>query len=148
MGRTPTMATNAGRLPRVRFARTRLLVKDFRASWAFYRDALGLTPARGHGEPPYGEFVEGKVPIVSLFDRTLMARAVGLQPGRYSRTGVGRSALILETADVDRLAAELERRGVALLVGPTDRPVWGLRTIHLRDPDGYLVEVYSRPKKR
>ena len=131
---------------RPRFSLTRLLVKDFAKSWRFYRDSLGLTPAKGHGEPPYGEFVSGGRTVVGLFDRALMARAVGLSVGRYPSASVGRSALILEVYDVDEFAKTLRRRGVRLLRGPTDRPAWRLRTIHVRDPDGYLVEIYSELK--
>jgi lactoylglutathione lyase len=119
------------------------LVADFDRSWRFYRDILGLTPAKGHGRPPYGEFVSKGRSIVSLFDRKLMARATGLALGRSPRGNLGRSALIFEVKDVDALAARLRRKGFRLLRGPTDRPAWRLRTIHVRDPDGYLVEIYS-----
>jgi lactoylglutathione lyase len=131
----------------LRFSRVRIFAKNFDRSWRFYRDVLGLTPVPGHGHPPYGEFLSGKLPIVSIFDRTLMAKVVGLAPGRYPRGNVGRSGLIFETGDVDALAADLRRRKIRLLSGPTDRPEWHLRTIHLRDPDGYLIEVYSNPAR-
>jgi len=127
----------------LQFSRVRLLVRDFDTSWRFYRDLLGLTPVKGHGHPPYGEFVWHDRAIVSLFDRKQMAKAVGLDPGRYARANVGRSALIFEVKDVDALAKRLRRRGVRLLQDATDRPDWRLRTIHLRDPDGYLIEIYS-----
>ena len=132
----------------LKFARTRLLVNDFAKSWRFYRDQLGLTPVQGHGAPPYGEFRNGKEPVVSIFDRKRMAKAVGLKPGKYSGTHVGRSALIFEVQDVDAVAKRLRRKGVRLLAGPTDRSDWMLRTIHLQDPDGYLVEVYSRIRRK
>jgi len=131
------------RAPALEFARVRILASDFRRSWRFYRDVLGLTPVHGHGEPPYGEFVADHGAMVSIFDRKQMAAAVGLVPGRYDHRTTGRSALIFETDDVDVLARRLRRRRVRLLQGPTDRPVWELRTIHLRDPDGYLIEIYS-----
>jgi catechol 2,3-dioxygenase-like lactoylglutathione lyase family enzyme len=122
----------------------RLLVRDFAKSWHFYRDRLGLTPVKGHGQPPYGEFLwRGKLQL-ALFDRRIMASAVGLASGRYSKKNVGRSALIFRVNNVDRFAALLRRRRVRLLQGPTNRPDWGLRTIHLRDPDGYLIEIFSR----
>jgi lactoylglutathione lyase len=130
------------------FYSVRLLVRDFSKSFHFYRDRLGLTPAKGHGKPPYGEFVWNGKPFLALFDRKLMARAIGLASGRYSEKNSGRSALILEVEDVDRFAAQLRRRKVRLLKGPTDRPEWGLRTIHLQDPDGYLVEINSRPRRK
>jgi len=124
----------------------RLLVRDFRKSWHFYRDRIGLTPVKGHGEPPYGEFISKGRVIVSLFDRKSMAKAVGLSAGRYSLKNVGRSAVIFSVKDVDHFAAQLRRRKVRLLSEPTNRSDWGLRTIHFQDPDGYLVEVYSRIK--
>ncbi len=42
------------------------------------------------------------------------------------------------------LAVSLEHGGT-LVVGATDRPQWGpnLRTAHLRDPDGNLIELQS-----
>jgi lactoylglutathione lyase len=127
----------------LQFYGVRLLVKDFDTSWRFYRDLLGLTPVKSHGHPPYGEFVSKNGAVVSVFERKLMANAVGLGPGRYPRAYVGQSAVIFEVKDVDTVAKRLRRRGVRLLRGPTDRPDWRLRTIHLRDPDGYLIEIYS-----
>jgi len=132
--------------PKLEFARVRLLVKDFRKSWRFYRDVLGLTPVRGHGEPPYGEFQSEAGALLSIFDRKQMAKAVGLATGRYVPRYTGRSLICFETKDVDEVARRLRRKGVRLLKGPTDRPAWRLRTIHLRDPDGYLIEVYTWPK--
>ena len=85
--------------------------------------------------------------MISIFERPRMAKAVGLAPGRYDPRSTGRSALILEADDVDEVARVLRRRKVRLLRGPTDRPEWGLRTIHFRDPDGYLIEVFSGLKR-
>ncbi len=130
------------------FYGVRLLVRDFARSWRFYRDVLGLTPQKGHGEPPYGEFVQKSRSMVSLFDRKLMAKAVGLAPGRYAPTAVGRTALVFEVMDVDAVARRVRRQKVRLLKGPTDRPEWGLRTIHVRDPDGYLIEIYSSLRRK
>ncbi len=132
----------------LQFARVRLLVQDFARSWRFYRDALGLTPAKGHGHPPYGEFVWKDQAILAIFERKLMAKAVGLNPGRYPRSSVGSSSLIFEVRDVDAVAKRLRQRGVQLLKGLTDCPVWQLRTIHLRDPDGYVIEVYSELRRK
>lgn len=127
-----------------KFYGPRLLVKEFRASWRFYRDVLGLRPLAGHGEPPYGEFHLAGPSVLGIFDRALMAKAVGLLPGQYPSRQVGRSALVLEVDDVDAVAARLRRKGVRLLRPPTDRPEWQLRTLHLRDPDGYLIEIECR----
>jgi lactoylglutathione lyase len=127
----------------LRFYSVRLLVKDFNKSWRFYRDVLGLESVKGHGHAPYGEFVSKGRVVVALFERNRMAKAVGLEPGHYPAGCVGKSALIFEVKDVDAVARRLRRRGIRLLQGPTDRPDWMLRTIHLRDPDGYVIEICS-----
>ena len=136
----------AKRTPTLEFSRTRLLVADFDRSWRFYRDVLGLVPVRGHGPPPYGEFRSPGGAMVSIFDRKLMAEAVGLEPGKYVPKYTGRSALIFEAPDVDAVARQLKRKKVRVVAGPTDRPVWRIRTLHLRDPDGYLIEIFSGMK--
>ncbi|HXQ48332.1 MAG TPA: VOC family protein [Thermoplasmata archaeon] len=127
----------------LQFYCVRLLVKDFARSWRFYRDLLGLIPRKGHGAPPYGEFVQKNRTVLSLFDRNLMAKAVGLPAGRSPAATLGRAALIFEVTDVDATARRLRRRGIRPLVEPTDHPDWGLRTLHLSDPEGHLIEIYS-----
>ena len=42
--------------------------------------------------------------------------------------------------DVDAEAERLEAAGVGILRGPVDR-AWGHRTLHLQDPDGFVVEL-------
>jgi lactoylglutathione lyase len=120
-----------------------MLVRDFSRAWKFYRDDLGLTPVRGHGEPPYGEFRTGSRATVSLFDRAEMAKAIGMPIRAPAGRATGPVALILEVPDVDAFARRMRTRKVALLRGPTDRPHWGLRTVHLLDPDRNLIEVFS-----
>ena len=44
--------------------------------------------------------------------------------------------------DVDRCAAELARKGVALMEPPMDQP-FGHRTLFFRDPDGNLLEIFA-----
>jgi catechol 2,3-dioxygenase-like lactoylglutathione lyase family enzyme len=45
----------------------------------------------------------------------------------------------LRVDDVDTAAAELEARGVALDIPPTDQS-WGVRNFYVRDPDGHTIE--------
>jgi lactoylglutathione lyase len=134
----------AGTTPgKTEFSNVRVLASDFARSWKFYLDVLGLTPRKGHGEPPCAKFVPGDRTVVGMFEQKLMAEATALGAAPYPTSVVGRSALILETSDVDAVAKELERRNVPLVRGPTDRPAWQLRTIHLQDPNGYLIEIFS-----
>jgi catechol 2,3-dioxygenase-like lactoylglutathione lyase family enzyme len=58
-------------------------------------------------------------------------------------------ALVLEADDPDGLAGRLLDRGVAPVNGPQDRPEWGIRVVHFRDPDGNLLEAYGElPRER
>lgn len=118
----------------------RLLVHDFPGCFRFYRDVLGLRPTFGTEGDGYADFDAGGEVSLALFDATEMAAALGL-PGQAA--GGDRCCLVLQVDDVDAVATELSRRGVALAAPPADRPAWGLRTVHLRDPDGNLVELYQ-----
>ena len=123
------------------FYTIRILVDDFDRMWRFYRDQLGLVPVAGHGSAPYGEFEWGGEARLALFDRRSMGQALGSPVGRPEGNGLGRAVVIFRVPDVDAVASRLRRRGVELLVGPVDRKEWGIRTIHLRDPEGNLVEI-------
>ena len=120
----------------------RLLVSDYPTCFAFYRDVLGLEVALGDAESSYAEFVAGSVRL-ALFSRNEMDAALGVS----SETGTGaedRVAVILRVDDVDHACSGLVEAGVELLTEPQDRPEWGVRTAHLRDPDGNLLELNKR----
>ncbi|HEV8049702.1 MAG TPA: VOC family protein [Thermoplasmata archaeon] len=119
----------------------RILVRDFARSWAFYTGTLGLTPVFGDGSPPYGE-VGDKTHFVGLFSRSEMDKELG--PPVATPRPDNRISLVFEVTNVDAAHAHLVRLGVEILSGPTDRPAWGLRTIHFRDPDGNLIELFTR----
>lgn len=116
---------------------TRVLVKDMAASVRFYRDMLGFALQMGGENDGYSEFVnEGHV--LSLFLKPLMDEVVGAS-GESAHTDMILLALAVE--NVDAAYAELTAKGVTFVVPPTDRPEWGLRTAHFRDPDGLLLEI-------
>lgn len=121
----------------------RLLVSDFPACFRFYRDVLGLSPTFGTEHDGYADFAAtadaaGGVSL-ALFDAAEMAAALGVA---RAPAGGDRVCLVLRVPDVDAAAAEVTRRGGVLATSPTDRPEWGLRTAHVRDPEGNLVEIY------
>lgn len=130
--------------PLIQLNNPRLLVRDFARSWAFYRETLGLGAAFGDGTPPYGEVGDAEH-FVGIFSRSAFDEVIG--PERAGTTDAERFLLVFEVADVDAEHARLTRLRVPLLTSPTDRPLWGLRTVHLRDPDGNVVELYTRLKR-
>jgi catechol 2,3-dioxygenase-like lactoylglutathione lyase family enzyme len=121
---------------------TRLLVDDMKASYEFYRDTLGLRPKFDATDSVYAEFDCGEHTL-ALFSRTLMYAAVspGVDPPR--RSDRDDMVLSFSVASVDKSARELASRGVKLLNQPHDQKDWMLRVVHLRDPDGHLIELYE-----
>jgi lactoylglutathione lyase len=55
--------------------------------------------------------------------------------------------VVLLVEDVDAEAARLRSAGATILSGPVDR-VWGHRTLHLEDPDGFVVELAQEIPRR
>ena len=56
--------------------------------------------------------------------------------------------IVLVVDDVDACATRLATAGVDVLSGPADRP-WGHRTVHVADPDGFVVEFAQEiPRQR
>ncbi len=55
--------------------------------------------------------------------------------------------LYFETDKLDKLYAELQKRGVQFDREPRDE-VWGWRHSYLRDPDGHEISLYTAGAKR
>jgi lactoylglutathione lyase len=111
-----------------------LFVRDLERSVAFYRDVIGL-PFRLQGDG-YVEFATQGAKF-GLYDRNRLEELTGQDPEPPDRPG-GEVVLLVE--DVDAEAARLGAAGAAILSGPVDR-AWGHRTVHVLDPDGFVVEL-------
>jgi lactoylglutathione lyase len=111
-----------------------LYVRDLEASAAFYRDVVGLLiKLRDAG---YAEFVTGETRF-GLLERIRAFDLIHREHG-----GPAGEVLFL-VDDVDAEAERLRGLGVEFLSGPVDRP-WGHRTLHLLDPDGFVVELAQK----
>jgi catechol 2,3-dioxygenase-like lactoylglutathione lyase family enzyme len=123
----------------------RLLVTDFTATFAFYDAVLPrLAGARLAGGGPAGPYASWDVDgegLLSLFDRRGMASITGDTDRSRSDTAM----LVCRVSDVDEGTRLCLEHGAELVAAPADRPEWGagLRTAHLRDPDGVLIELQS-----
>jgi lactoylglutathione lyase len=111
-----------------------LFVGDLERSIGFYRDVIGLR-FRLHGDG-YAEFATGEARF-GLYDRDRLEELTGQDAAPATRPG-GEVVFLVE--DVDAEAERLRRAGATILRGPVDRP-WGHRTLHLEDPDGFVVEL-------
>ncbi|NUR84709.1 MAG: glyoxalase/bleomycin resistance/extradiol dioxygenase family protein [Nonomuraea sp.] len=121
----------------------RLLVRDFPASVAFYRAVLRLEPVKELTEAAYANWdIDGQAGLV-LFGRQNLARVVGTAD--LPAGGQDTVMLVMRVDDVDAEADRVAGLGATVVAPPQDRPEWGpgLRTAHLRDPEGNLIELQS-----
>ncbi len=130
----------------------RLLTDDFAATFRFYADALGLPVLFGTVDGPYAELAAGAASI-GLFAHDQMPGAGSGAGGRSAaRSSIARAPdptllgdraiIVLDAEPLDATLAELRGRGIE--VGEADdRRRWGIRTAHLRDPDGRLLELFE-----
>ena len=103
--------------------------RDYAASLAFYRDALGLAVYR---EYPGGTVFFAGQGLVEV-------AAHGSADG-----GAFTGALWLQVRDVDDAAAELALKGAAIDRAPKKEP-WGLVEMWVRDPDGTPIVLVQVP---
>ena len=111
-----------------------LFVADLERSVAFYRDVLGL-PFKLEGDG-YVEFATQGAKF-GLYDRNRLGELTGQGTAQPAEPG-GEVVFLVE--DVDAEAERLRAAGATILSGPVDRP-WGHRTLHVEDPDGFVVEL-------
>ncbi|WP_395297990.1 glyoxalase/bleomycin resistance/extradiol dioxygenase family protein [Kitasatospora hibisci] len=128
----------------------RLLVSRFAECFDFYEAVLppltGAVLVKGSSAGPYANWDVADQALLSLFDRGLMAFTVGTSELPVEAPPVqDASMLVFRVTDVDESLALCLRHGGTLAVEPTNRPEWGpnLRSAHLRDPDGRLIELQS-----
>ncbi|WP_433469374.1 VOC family protein [Spirillospora sp. CA-128828] len=126
----------------------RLLVDDFGACARFYeaalRELLRIEPVKLIPEAEYANWDLKGEGVLVLMGRARIADAVGTAdlPAPSGQDG---SMLVFRVDDVDAAAVTLRGLGAVQVTGPQDRPDWGpgLRTAHLRDPGGNLLELQS-----
>jgi predicted enzyme related to lactoylglutathione lyase len=122
----------------------RLLVNDFPAAYAFYSAVLpetaGAQLSAGGPTGPYASWDVGGEGLLSMFD----ARAMGAVTGAGATAGDA-VMLVCRVTDVDKATELCRSHGATIVAPPADRPDWGptMRTAHLRDPEGVLIEFQS-----
>lgn len=118
---------------------TCLVTSNVRQLAAFYEPVLGLK-ADWSGED-YAEFHTG-VGVLAIFSFAAQEKYIpnATEPGK------NRSVILeFRVADVDQEYGRLQSLVTTWIKPPTTQP-WGTRSVYFRDPDGNLVDFYSRAK--
>jgi catechol 2,3-dioxygenase-like lactoylglutathione lyase family enzyme len=120
---------------------TCLITKNVKELVKFYATIL-KRDAQMSGED-YAEFHTG-VGVLAIFSAEAQERYI---PG--SAIAANNKSVILEfrVADVDGEYRRL-REVVKIWVKPPTTQPWGTRSIYFRDPDGNLIDFYSRPDSK
>ncbi|WP_433259046.1 VOC family protein [Streptosporangium sp. CA-135522] len=127
----------------------RLLVGRFADCFRFYDavlpELIGARRTRGAESGPYASWDVGTEGVLMLFDRAAMAAVTGTTGLPAEAAAQDRAMLVSRVGDVDAGFELCLRHGGRPVAPPADRPEWGpgLRTAHLRDPDGNLLELQS-----
>lgn len=100
-------------------------VADLQASLRYYVEVLQFEKRWDWGDPP-------DYACVAFGDAELF----------LCQKGQGQSGtwLYLFVDGIDEYCAEIRKRGAELISGLADEP-WGMREIHVRDPDGHVLRI-------
>jgi catechol 2,3-dioxygenase-like lactoylglutathione lyase family enzyme len=120
-----------------------LIVADLERSRRFYGGALGLeeVPRPRNFVFAGAWFQVGDDQLHLLVETDTTGRAGSADPGPSARVGLA-THIALEVDDLAAARARLDENGVALIGGPMPRGD-GYEQVFLRDPDGYVIELFE-----
>ncbi|AOX66461.1 MULTISPECIES: VOC family protein [unclassified Curtobacterium] len=120
------------------FASIRIITDDLDGMVAFYERVTDTTARRP--APVFAEIVTGGLVLALGTPATVAVLGVDAP-----RAGAAGSAIVeFLVADVDATFDRLQVGPADVVLPPTTMP-WGNRSAILRDPDGTLVNLFSRP---
>lgn len=127
----------------MKFNNVRLLVKDYRKCFEFYTEKLGFEPLWDI-ENCYGAFkVADGIEGLAIFTSDYMAPVVGNADKEQPVGCREKSMVSFEVENVDDAFNALRAKGVVFVNEPLDMPGWGMRVVHLRDPEENLIELFT-----
>lgn len=128
----------------MRFNNVRILVKDFAKCFDFYKNQLGLEPAWGDENSGYASFnVAEGIEGLALFVSDWMAPSVGNIEKTQPANCREKMMIVFEVESADESYKALKAKGVKFINEPIDMPNWGMRVVHLYDPEENLIELFQ-----
>lgn len=120
----------------MKLASLRIVTEDVASLASFYREITGVEPVG------YDEFVELRTPVGAL--AICSRRSVDEYNAGAASAADNASVIVeFEVEDVDAERPRVETLVSALVQQPTDQP-WGNRSMLFRDPDGNLINFFTR----
>lgn len=121
-----------------------LIVADLERSRRFYGGALGLdeVPRPANFVFTGAWFAVGAVDQLHLIvEGDTTGRAGAADPGASVKVGLA-THIAIEVEDLEAACGRLDEHGVELVGGPMPRGD-GVTQVFMRDPDGYVVELFQ-----
>ena len=113
-----------------------VFARDMAAMRRFYADVM-LFPVYRDVHPSWVEYRVGGS-LLALTERGFVFDDAATPQGALSL----QLAFRVTRAEVDACAEAFRKAEIRIVGEPTDQP-WGHRTLFVRDPDGYVVEIYA-----
>jgi lactoylglutathione lyase len=126
----------------VNYVRMRLLVKDWKACFLFYKDIMEFEVTVEDEQSGFAEFKIADMKF-ELFRRHEMAQIIRNSHKPPHAECQDPVALILTIHDLDEECQRLKHKGVQLITTPTSNPYYSLKTVYFRDPDDNLIGLFQ-----
>jgi lactoylglutathione lyase len=121
-----------------------VFVADVAATVRFYEEAFGAERDHVDSDGSYGEVRVGEIRIGFVANWHAESHLpIPFQPNELARPPAGFS-IYAEVADLDAALDRAKAAGAEVLIEPERKP-WGQRQADVRDPNGVLVELASKP---
>ncbi len=120
----------------MKFSGICLVTEDVPALVDFYAAVFGC---RAQGDAQHAEFNLAGLSL-AIFSKAGME---GMAPGSMHGAGYGSFTIGFEVADVDAEYARLQAFPLEIVKPPQTHP-WGSRAFWFRDPDGNIIDIFSR----
>ena len=91
----------------------------------------------------YASFDTGEEQGLGLYKKEFMAEVMGTTHLSAHSESQDAFVCIFEVDELEQAVRNIENNSGQCVTKIQDRPDWGIQAVHLRDPDGNLIELFS-----